>query len=92
MTGPQVSQHVFFSKRLQSGLVAILVALAIAFALRFTTLSAGLRVGTTFFIFAVLDSLLYKPLDSAPRTRAKLIGTFTIALVGALAMWWIATA
>jgi len=74
----------------RSALPAFVLALPVGFALRLTGASAGVRTGAMFFVFMVLQNVVFDQLSGARRTPGKWVATVAAALGGGIAMWLIA--
>ena len=89
MTEQESPSKADFGKRLQSTLIAIVVSLTLAFALRSTTVSSSWRMGISFFVFVVLDSVIYDRIANARYSSTQWLRTIGVALLGAIGMSWI---
>ncbi len=91
MTEREAAPAMGTGKRLQIALAAAVVALALSFALRLTTVSAGVRTGLTFVVFAVLDRLIYERMTRAPSPATTWIKFLGLVILTAFALAFVAS-
>ena len=88
MTAPETTGRAFRNELLVSG-PAALVMFTAAYLLRWTSLTPGARVGTSFFLFVLVQALFRQPVS---RARIGALGwafVTIVALISASAMWYV---
>jgi hypothetical protein len=78
-----------FSRILRAAVPAIVVAMLVATALRLTDWPSGVRMGVTWFIFSMVQSILGDRATGVRRSRASWVITLVIVVVGSVVMGYL---
>jgi hypothetical protein len=73
-----------WSPFLRATITAVIVGVLMALALRTTGLPHGLRMGASFFVYLMVQSVLMNRFAEEKKSRGNWIATFVIAIVSAV--------
>lgn len=89
MTAPEKRVSETIGNELRSSVPAAVIMLLVAYLLRFTAFSLGVRLAASFFMFVVLQAFFRQQVTGERIPRLGWVFTLAVAFISALAMWFI---